>query len=222
MNGTVVKSSELNNGTYVISSILNNGSYLNSASYNDAWINETIYNKTQVNEINASMNNTLKYYIPYQDANKNFNLGNNNLTINGTLLFVNTNNTRIGIGTITPQNILNVLGDGNFTGTLYALGVNLSVNNESVVNWIANTFNTTRNNEVARQNTSMKNYVGEVNASVTNALATKLNLAGGNMTGNINMTSNSNITMGERQKTCYTYDCSKYMMYNGTALIIQG
>lgn len=93
-----------------------------------------------------------------------------NLSVNVSDFFVDANNSKVGIGTITPQNRLNVLGDGNFTGTVYALGVNLSANNDSmrnyvnlqnasVVNWVSNIFNTTRNNYVAFVNTSMKNYV---------------------------------------------------------------
>lgn len=42
--------------------ILMNGSFFNVAGgYNDAWINQTIYNKTQVDEINLSMKNYVLY-----------------------------------------------------------------------------------------------------------------------------------------------------------------
>jgi hypothetical protein len=76
---------------YVISAnttlmqIMNNGSYLNSA-----W-----------NATNTS-------YVPYTGANQNVNLGNNNLTVNGTTLFVDTNNSRVGIGTTAPADTLEV------------------------------------------------------------------------------------------------------------------
>jgi len=44
------------------------------------------------------------------------------LKVNGTTLFVNTNGN-VGIGTINPKNKLNVIGNGNFTGTIYQNGV---------------------------------------------------------------------------------------------------
>ena len=42
-----------------------------------------------------------------------------NLTVDTNTLFVNSNTDRIGINTTTPQNLLNVLGNANITGTLY-------------------------------------------------------------------------------------------------------
>jgi hypothetical protein len=44
-----------------------------------------------------------------------------NVSIGSTpTLFVDSTNNRVGIGTSTPFNLFNVIGDGNFTGTLYA------------------------------------------------------------------------------------------------------
>src|SRR3972149_5359621 len=42
-----------------------------------------------------------------------------NLTVDTNTLFVNSNTDRIGINTTTPQNLVNVLGNANITGTLY-------------------------------------------------------------------------------------------------------
>ena len=38
------------------------------------------------------------------------------LTVDTNTLFVDSGNNRVGIGTTTPQNLFNVVGDGNFTG----------------------------------------------------------------------------------------------------------
>ncbi len=52
-------------------------------------------------------------YIPYTGANQNINLGNNNLTINGTTLFVDTNNSKVGIGTTSPTTKLEIAGSSS-------------------------------------------------------------------------------------------------------------
>ncbi|GIU68254.1 MAG: hypothetical protein KatS3mg001_104 [Candidatus Pacearchaeota archaeon] len=44
---------------------------------------------------------------------------NNNLTVGSNVLFVNSNTGNVGIGTTTPANKLNVIGDINATGTIY-------------------------------------------------------------------------------------------------------
>ncbi|MCK9430231.1 MAG: hypothetical protein M0R17_09530, partial [Candidatus Omnitrophica bacterium] len=61
------------------------------------------YTKTEINNS----------YVPYLGANQNINLGNNNLTINGTTLYIDTNNSRVGIGTTSPTTPLQVLGKIN-------------------------------------------------------------------------------------------------------------
>jgi len=50
-----------------------------------------------------------------------------NFTVDSSVLFVNSNIDRVGIGTTNPQNPLNVVGDGNFTGNLYSNGNLLGV-----------------------------------------------------------------------------------------------
>ena len=45
---------------------------------------------------------------------------NANLSVGTDVLFVNSNNNLVGIGTVTPQNKLNVVGDINATTTIYA------------------------------------------------------------------------------------------------------
>ena len=62
-----------------------------------------------------ALTSNLTSYVPYTGADKNVNLGANNFTIDTNVLHVASNTNRVGIGTTTPQNKLNVLGDVNFT-----------------------------------------------------------------------------------------------------------
>jgi hypothetical protein len=57
-------------------------------------------------------------------------------------------------------------------------------------------YNQSMNNYVIDTNNTLATWVTAQNTSQTNALATKLNLAGGTMTGNITMAANTNITFG--------------------------
>ncbi|MBI2507770.1 hypothetical protein HYV89_02345, partial [Candidatus Woesearchaeota archaeon] len=47
-------------------------------------------------------------------------------TFDSPTFFIDSGNNRIGIGTITPANPLNVVGDGNFSGALYVGGVQIT------------------------------------------------------------------------------------------------
>jgi hypothetical protein len=49
-------------------------------------------------------------------------------------------------------------------------------------------------NYVDAQNTSQTNDMAARNTSITNALATKLDKSGGTMTGNLNLSTNVNLT----------------------------
>jgi len=57
--------------------------------------------------------------VPYTGSDKNIALGNYNFSIGTSELFVNSNTGNVGIGTMTPKNKLNVIGDANITGNLY-------------------------------------------------------------------------------------------------------
>ncbi len=53
-----------------------------------------------------------------------------NYSFDTNVLFVDSSSNRVGINTPTPQNTLNVVGDGNFTGSLFA-GVNSRFGNQT-------------------------------------------------------------------------------------------
>jgi len=77
------------------------------------------------------------------------------------------------------------------------------VNNESLTNYINS------------NNNSLVNYIGVVNTSVTNTFATKLNLAGGTMTGNISLgNSGVRLSNGTSNTAC--------IYHNGTGWVIKG
>jgi len=78
-------------------------------------------------------------YVPYTGATKNVDLGAHNFSVNTNTLFIDSANHRVGIGTTTPQNKLNVVGDGNFTGNLYSNGAQvLTSYSETDPLWTAN------------------------------------------------------------------------------------
>ena len=97
------------------------------------------------------INNSKMGMVPYAFRAKNItssgiewvsnvNLGNYNLTVNGSTLFVDTNSGRVGIGTSNPQNKLNVVGDINATTSIFSQGRNLSIDYNStglIQNWSA-------------------------------------------------------------------------------------
>ena len=214
-NTSVVNHINLNNasmGNYVVdyvgiqnTSLVNYISTVNTSNNNYIVDYVGIQNTSLVNYIgtvNTTRNNYVQdTFVPYTGADQNTDLGDNNLTVNSTF-YVNTNNGgRIGIGTATPQNLLNVDGDANITGTLYVNGINLSADNGSLVNYIAvvntsmknyvdyqdltyntsvvnhiNLNNASNNNYVVDyvgiQNTSMQNYVGVQNTSLVNYIST--------------------------------------------------
>ncbi|MEX0920306.1 MAG: hypothetical protein WDZ69_01845 [Candidatus Pacearchaeota archaeon] len=76
------------------------------------WINQTVGNQTYVLRGGDTVSGDYLF-------NNNFEIG-QNLTVGTNLLFADTNSNLVGIGTVTPQNKLNVVGDINGTQTVYA------------------------------------------------------------------------------------------------------
>jgi len=76
---------------------------------------------TGIDGDNSSWNESLvdTTYVPYLGSITNVDLGNNNLTVNISTLFVNINTGRIGIGTTTPDTKLNVKGNASFTSNVW-------------------------------------------------------------------------------------------------------
>ena len=146
--------------------------------YDDAWINATIYNKTQTGEINDSVNNYIfvvntsmgNYVVSYVASNNgsivNY-IAQNNASITN---YIATNN-------VSMKNYVDWVNSTN-AGTTYSATGNLTLNSStstfdlngtSVWNWLVNLFTT--QSYVDTQNTSMKNYVGVQNGSLVNYIA---------------------------------------------------
>jgi hypothetical protein len=177
---------------YTLLTTLNNGSYLNSA-----W-----------NATNTS-------YVPYTGANQNVNLGNNNLLIGIYSLTMSGGgvgqlNLNDGIGLSQASLDINFLTssrvfkfpnlDGtlflssqwNSTNTSYMEGSNFTTQNNSMIAYIGTV------------NTSMDNLVDLNNASVTNALATKLAISQWNVTNTSYVPytgANQNVDLGNNNLT---------------------
>ncbi|MHA1348008.1 MAG: hypothetical protein ACTSO3_16520, partial [Candidatus Heimdallarchaeaceae archaeon] len=73
-------------------------------------LNPTLYIQSA---INPDTNNTQWVSLTHNQTNAVFDIG------SGSYIF---SNGRVGIGTASPKNTLNVIGDGNFTGNLYSNG----------------------------------------------------------------------------------------------------
>lgn len=59
---------------------------------------------TEITNANTSMKNYVDgKYVPYTGSNQNIDLGDNNFSVNGSTLFVNSNSGNVGIGTDSPS-----------------------------------------------------------------------------------------------------------------------
>ena len=179
-----------------------------SNEYDDSWINQTIYNTTQVNAINTSMKN----YVDSTFTNENY-VNSQNTSMRNYVNAQNTSQTNlINLNNQSVTNYINSVAsisepnwNANYSIFLtHATTSYVDLQNTSQNNWISGAYNTTRNNYVAFVNTSMKNYAD-----------TKLSLSGGTMTGNISLgTSGVRLTNGTAN-TAVIY-------HNGTGWIIRG
>jgi hypothetical protein len=173
-NGTMVLSTELNNGTYITQLVLNNGTYIiDSILNNGSYVNTDLVN--------------------WADAN------------NGTILDVNkvewadvNNGTITAVETLWNANYTNLLTDcgSSFVKGIFVNGTfQCDVGGNSDATWVANwtAYNTTWSTDT---DTFVANYSDflDVQSLVTNN--TFLQLSGGNLTGNLNITTNNITTQG--------------------------
>ena len=131
-----------------------------SGSYSDAWINQTIYNKTQVDAQNTSQTN----YINSNNASIINYLNSNNNSINNYILYVNSTNGAGGSGIdtfvynystflthINWETVMNgtlfKTSQWNSTNTSYMTEDNFTIQNNSLRNYIlyVNSTNTGTN-----------------------------------------------------------------------------
>lgn len=130
---------------------------------------------------------------------------------------------------ITPAEFVRIAAEGfiNIAKKLF-IGSNFYFYNNGTLNMnanmsIANGNRVIWSNGTVETGTSQYGGVNDVWVNETGDTMTgDLNInAGLNVTGNLNMTA-GNIYVEEGGKTCYTSDCSVYVWYNGTNLILQG
>jgi len=156
-----------------------------SNEYDDSWINQTIYNTTQVNAINTSMKN----YVDSTFTNENY-VNSQNTSMRNYVNAQNTSQTNlINLNNQSVTNAINAvaaIGEPNWNAnysiflthatTSYVNTQNLSMRNyvnlqnTSQNSWISGAYNTTRNNYVTFVNASMRNYVNLQNTSQTNLI----------------------------------------------------
>ena len=104
-------------------------------------------------ETESKWNANYSQFLLNNDSLTNY-IASNNASIENYILYVNSTNGEGGS-----------YDDTWINGTMDS---KILTNNDSVINWIGSTFNETRNNEVARQNTSIVNYILVVNTSMKN------------------------------------------------------
>src|SRR3989344_2071401 len=141
-NGTLLNYSSALNGTLATWANANNGTLLNySNALNNTLMQQANWNATNTSYLttaNWNATNT-SYYLATNpsgffnttgNAFTTFNITTGNFTINNqttyNLFVVNGTNGRVGIGTNTSQNVVNVVGDVNATTTVWSYGLNLT------------------------------------------------------------------------------------------------
>ena len=167
-------------------------SQVTAGLYNDSWINQTIYNKTQVNAINTSMNNYANFIASLWNSNftnmqnpctPNFVTG---IYQNGTFIcgtveqasesdpywggnFTNMQNP------CTPNFVTGIYQNGTFIcGTVEQASesdpywlANWTAFNQSWTNTFNQTVNDSINNYILSNNLSIQNYINWVNSTNT-------------------------------------------------------
>jgi hypothetical protein len=146
-----------------IMSILNNGSYFNTAGdYDDDWINSTIDNKILDN--NNSITNTFNLYVLISTLVDRVGNWSADKSDYYTKTEVNEINTSV-------TNAINDIGSYDDSWINDTIDARILIQNGSIVNWISNEYNITRNNYITEVNTSMKNYVDSLDFVDTDTFA---------------------------------------------------
>ena len=156
-----------------------------------------VQNGSMVNYIgvvNTTRNNYVTdVFVPYTGGTKNVDLGAHNLSVDTSVLFVDSNNDRVGIGTTEPSNKLEVNGTINAT--------TIMVGTTDVGTWLynqtipANTYTDIQNgslvNYIGVQNGSLVNYIGTVNTSMGNYVVDYVGIQNGSMVNYIGVVNTS-------------------------------
>jgi len=105
-----------NNHTVNVSNDILSGGFVNAST--DLCTTSGIC-LTNLNASLGLVNVSLGDYVPYIGSNQNVVLGNYNFSVGTSDLFVNANTGNVGIGTASPTQKLDIIGNGNITGYLY-------------------------------------------------------------------------------------------------------
>jgi hypothetical protein len=148
VNGSVIQGTNvtyaysLNNSLWTLnySDYLSIRNYaLNSSLWTLNWTNFTAVYGYALNATGITWATAYNGTLAKTDAANTF--GAFNQTFDTNTLFLDKDADFVGIGTASPQNKLNVLGDVNATGTVYAAVGNLSIGHQYAINgslWTAN------------------------------------------------------------------------------------
>ncbi|MEK6830060.1 MAG: hypothetical protein AABY15_08140, partial [Nanoarchaeota archaeon] len=178
-NGTMLNYTNALNGTLMLAAnwnatnasyrTINNLSFIGNFSFNGGWQSGGltiqdgdlyaqkiyVYNITSLNVSQQNLS-IIDDFRAYGNAQVD-----KNLTVGTNTFFVNFNNGRIGIGTITPQNTLNIIGIGNFTEDIFSKERNLSIGYDYAVNSTGGGISWADVN-----NGTMLNYTSALNGSL--------------------------------------------------------
>ena len=118
-------------------------SQISASSYDDSWINETIYNKTQVDTNITNANTSMKNYVDFQNTSQTNYINWNNESVTNAINAVAAAGEPLWTANYTAFNA----SWSNMTNASYMTGSNFTIQNTSMKNY------------VDLQNTSLKNYV---------------------------------------------------------------
>ena len=208
-------------GNYILDSnttlygMLMNGSFLNVAGeYEDAWINETIYNKTEVDDINTSMLNWVSdTFLKLVGGIITGNLSvNGNVTVGegDQFLDIYSNSTHTILDSEYPIYITKNIID--YYNVSQIEDINTSVTNTfGLYTLISTLVDRVGNWTLDKVNYYTKTETNAINTSVTNALNTKLGISQWNAT-NISYALDANLVNG----SYFNIPETDSLAYNGT------